>query len=153
MAYLLTWTCYGTWLHGDERGSVDRDHRRFGWPVVSPDDARREKNEARLKWPVVVLGDAARDVVQRVIMDHAHVRGWRVWAVNVRTNHVHTVISSKDATPEEMMSQLKAWATRRLCESGFAERGAKMWTEHGSTRYLWNDEAVAAAVRYVVLGQ
>jgi hypothetical protein len=22
--YLITFCCYGTWLHGDERGSVDR---------------------------------------------------------------------------------------------------------------------------------
>jgi len=25
-AYLITFTTYGTWVHGDERGSVDREH-------------------------------------------------------------------------------------------------------------------------------
>ena len=24
LAYFITFTCYGNWLHGDERGSVDR---------------------------------------------------------------------------------------------------------------------------------
>ena len=27
LAYFLTWTCYGTWLHGDEPGQ-DGDHGR-----------------------------------------------------------------------------------------------------------------------------
>jgi hypothetical protein len=24
LAYLITFRCYGTWLHGDKRGSIDR---------------------------------------------------------------------------------------------------------------------------------
>ena len=27
LAFLLTWTTFGTWLHGDERGSMDRHSR------------------------------------------------------------------------------------------------------------------------------
>lgn len=27
--YLLTWNTFGTWLHGDERGSVDRKGKTF----------------------------------------------------------------------------------------------------------------------------
>jgi hypothetical protein len=33
LAYLITFPTYGTWLHGDERGSVDRDHNLPGTPV------------------------------------------------------------------------------------------------------------------------
>jgi hypothetical protein len=43
LAYLTTRTAYGTWLHGDERGSVDP----FG-NYVSPDPARREAEAAML---------------------------------------------------------------------------------------------------------
>ena len=25
LAYLITWTTYGTWLHGDDRGSFDHN--------------------------------------------------------------------------------------------------------------------------------
>ncbi len=34
LAYLLTWTCYGTWLHGDRRGGGRRGaqrSRRYLW--------------------------------------------------------------------------------------------------------------------------
>ena len=30
LGYLITFRGYGTWLHGDRRGSVDRFHNRFG---------------------------------------------------------------------------------------------------------------------------
>jgi len=33
LAYLITFRCYGTWLHGDERGSIDRrTYNRYGPP-------------------------------------------------------------------------------------------------------------------------
>lgn len=41
LAYLLTFTCYGTRLHGDEAGSVDRHHNIPGSPYLPPDTVRR----------------------------------------------------------------------------------------------------------------
>ena len=35
LAYLITFRCYGTWLHGDERGSMDRTHNVFGAPKIA----------------------------------------------------------------------------------------------------------------------
>ena len=37
LAYLLTFTCYGTRLHGDTRGTVDRNNNRYGMPFLSPE--------------------------------------------------------------------------------------------------------------------
>ena len=37
IAYFLTWSCYGTWLHGDARGSVDASHRERFTPTIEPD--------------------------------------------------------------------------------------------------------------------
>ena len=34
LAYFITFRAYGTWLHGDERGSVDRLHNTFGSPSL-----------------------------------------------------------------------------------------------------------------------
>ena len=45
------------------------------------------------------------------------------------------------------MLTFKAYASRKL------GAGRKRWTRHGSTRYLWTDEDVKAAIRYVVEGQ
>ena len=40
LAYFLTWTCYGIWLHGDERGSVDDEHAILGMPFVAASPPR-----------------------------------------------------------------------------------------------------------------
>ena len=33
-AFLITFSCYGTRLHGDESGSVDRDHNAYHAPFL-----------------------------------------------------------------------------------------------------------------------
>ena len=50
------------------------------------------------------------------------------------------------------MSDFKAWASRRLRETFAENAGRDRWTQHGSTRYLWTDKAVAEKVAYVVTG-
>jgi hypothetical protein len=32
LAYLITFRCYGTWVHGDDRGSMDRKHNIYRTP-------------------------------------------------------------------------------------------------------------------------
>ncbi len=102
----------------------------------------------------VVLGNSQRAVVTKIIADHCEIRGWSLLACNVRTNHVHVVVGNCGTTaPETVMSQLKAWATRRLREAGFIAADARVWTEHGSTRWINDEESLARAVEYVMNGQ
>jgi hypothetical protein len=51
------------------------------------------------------------------------------------------------------MTTLKAWSTRRLREARLVEVGARVWSRHGSTRYLWTTESVETACRYVIDSQ
>jgi hypothetical protein len=39
LGYLITFRSYGSWLHGDRRGSVDRFHNRFGTPRIPHNEA------------------------------------------------------------------------------------------------------------------
>jgi REP element-mobilizing transposase RayT len=148
-AYFLTWTCYGTWLHGDPRGSVDREHNAYGTPVLDVDPRRVRADAGRLANPPVVLDAAARKIVHDTIVAHCALRGWTIHALNVRTNHVHVVVACGTIAPETAMAQLKAWATRRLREAGCISAFARIWTNHGSTGYLWTGDDVDGAVTYV----
>ena len=48
--YLITFRCYGTWLHGEERGSVDRRYyNRVGTAKIAPDPEKVERKAALLK--------------------------------------------------------------------------------------------------------
>ena len=80
-------------------------------------------------------------------------RGRTIIAQAVRATHVHVVIAAPGQRPEQAMSDLKAWATRWLREVGLITADTRPWARHGSTRYLWKEEHVAAAVAYVNEGQ
>ena len=152
LAYFITFPTYGTWLHGDARGSVDRAHNVPGTPLLDPDQRRQQRDAARLKHPPVILDVKRRRVVHRTIVEVCAHRNWTLHAVHVRTNHVHVVISAEE-TPEQVMNALKSWATRRLVEAGMLPAGTKAWVRHGSTRYLWKADQVTSACQYVCEGQ
>lgn len=97
-----------------------------------------------------VLDEPRRAVVLATILEVAKHRRWRVWAAHVRTNHVHIVVTAAAAKPEKVMSDFKAWASRRLREATGEETYRDRWTQHGSTRYLWNEQSLEQAVGYVL---
>ncbi len=148
LAYLLTWTTYGTWLHGDDRGSVDREHNTFDTPFVPASPGRRVARVDQLAAQVVTLTADQRRVVHETIDAHCAHRGWRLIEANVRTNHVHAVIAAP-VEPEVIVNQCKGWCTRRLREAGLVGADQPVWTEGGSKRYLWDDESLARARHYV----
>lgn len=152
LAFLLTWTTYGTWLHGDERGSVDRPESQLSTPRLEPRPGLARFERSELKNEPIIFGSEARAVVHEIIQSHAQFRGWPLHALNVRTNHVHLVVSCR-CPPEKAMGEFKAWATRRLREQGHIAPGARTWTRHGSTRYLTTTQSVDGAIRYVLDGQ
>jgi hypothetical protein len=55
LAYIITFRCYGSWLHGDERGSVDRFHNQYMAPYIPGNEARRKHNASKLKCEPVTL--------------------------------------------------------------------------------------------------
>src|SRR5713226_3432228 len=111
VGYLITFRCYGTWLHGDERASVDRYHRAYGTPGLQASALRQKHDRELLKQPPVRPISRQREVVKDAIRETCTIRRWQLWTVNVRTNHVHAVISASKQ-PDAVLSALKANATR-----------------------------------------
>ncbi|MFN0054392.1 MAG: transposase [Planctomycetales bacterium] len=149
-AYFLTFSTYGTWLHGTAKGngSVDRDHNVFGTPFIAPDKTREERAALRMTDPPYILGETARGIVRDAIVRLCQEKNWMLLALHVRSNHVHVVISA-EREPGRLMSDLKARASRELNRLG-TDASEKRWTRHGSTRYLFDEASVAAAVAYTL---
>lgn len=93
-----------------------------------------------------------RSAVATAIDEVCNFRKYRLIALQVRTNHGHCVVSA-NAKPEFVMNSFKSYATRKLVSSGLVAAKTKVWSRHGSTRYLWTEEQIAAAAEYVVNGQ
>lgn len=152
LAYLITYHTYGTWLHGDARGSVDRNRNAPDSPRLPRSDSRKRAESSRLRGNPVVLTLDERGAVDRAIRDVCDHRGWTLEEINVRTNHVHVVVRAGLA-PEPVMNAFKSWSTRAIRESDPARSRTPMWTRHGSTRYLWDRNDLEGAIRYVRDGQ
>ena len=152
LAYFITFTCYGTWLHGDERGSVDDEHNAPQTPVLPRDPQRRARERNELAEPPYYLDGPRRQVTLHALCEIARRKGWALHAVHVRSNQVHVVVTAAGA-PERVLNDLKTAASRRLNQVFPAEQDRTRWTRHGSTRYLRTEEAVAEKVDYVLHGQ
>ncbi len=149
VGYLITFRTYASWLHGDSRGSVDREHNVFGTAML-PSDPVRERREVHLAGErAVMLTPRERQVVHGAIEEVCAHRGWHVHAVNVHSNHVHVVVSGAEQ-PERMMNAFKARATLQLRKLGLRSGDRHLWARYGSTPYLWTEEQLAAACNYVV---
>ncbi|MFT3684120.1 MAG: hypothetical protein QM783_04190 [Phycisphaerales bacterium] len=146
LAYFLTWTCHGTWLHGDLRGSVDSRHNKRGHPRLAPDEWLQQFERRLVGNQGEYLTQDARESVNAQLVETCAHRRWTLRAKYVGTNHVHVVVSAS-ADPDKIAEDLKAWATRRLNEQ--AGRVLKPWTEGASTIYLWTQIKVDEKVDYV----
>ncbi len=151
IAYFITFTTYGTWLHGTDKGkgSVDRRHNQYRTAFAPAAVGRLRVSAEAMLQPAYTLDDARRTVVRDAIVSLRDGKGWRLWAAHVRTNHVHVVVWA-DRDPGRLMSDLKNVASRGLTAAGFDDADRKRWTRHGSTLHLFDAEQVQRKVAYTL---
>jgi REP element-mobilizing transposase RayT len=151
LAFLITFRTYGTWLHGDERGSVDRHHNIFGTRVAESRVVREQQQVVKLKSDPFVMNAEARSIVRDTMIEVCAFRNWVLHAQNIRTNHAHAVVAG--TSPDKILNDLKAYTTRRLREAGVWTYPHSPWSDKGSKRYLWTDDQVLMACGYVINAQ
>ena len=142
LAYLITFRSYGTWLHGDNRGSVSRHRNQYKTNRLQGNEKWLEINTQRLKNEIVKLNAEQRKTVENGIRETCEKRDWHLQAINVRTNHVHTVVAIGSKKPEIALNAFKANATREMRENGCWKKSSSPWARKGSKRYLWNEKSV-----------
>ncbi len=152
MTYFITFACYGSHMHGDPDGSVDRSHNRYGAPLTKSNPLRLAAELRLMDQPPYQMDEPRRQVVLAAIIDRCGRHDWHLLAAHIRSNHAHVILQGQDK-PEFVMTQLKSAASRRLNELGFDDRSRRRWARHGSTRTLFSDESVQRAVQYVLEGQ
>ena len=155
LAYHITWTTYGAWLPGDERGWV-----KAGVPGVQlPDPEREQAATLAMAESSVTLTPEQRALVEQTIRDHCRIRGWTLHAVNVRTNHIHVVVTA-DRAGEVVRDQFKAWCSQKLSDQAglttpvARKAGRRHWfTEGGDCKPIDTEEYLKNAIAYVLEGQ
>ena len=144
IAYFITFTTYGTWLRGDERGSVDKHVPG----IMPPNPVVHRADEKRLKHPPIYFTEEQRNIVEQTIREVCQYRNWTLHRVNVRTNHVHLVVTAPDL-PDKVMGDCKAYVTRNLRKTNQFSKEITIWTENGSTRWINDNTHFEHVCEYV----
>jgi REP element-mobilizing transposase RayT len=151
LAYHITFGTYGTRLHGDERGTVDRRLNQPGDPIIGaePDWERLEYN--KLRFPVREFDLAQRLLAESLIPDICVRGGWQLCARAARKDHFHTLLTAQ-ADGEVIRKLLKRWLGQALAAHIPIEPEQTFWAESGSIKWVW-DSAYFARVKKYVLDQ
>jgi REP element-mobilizing transposase RayT len=149
VVYLLTFACYGQWLPGDERGSVERSRGQDRGGPIAP-SARLVKHSRReMSSTAFVLSVADAKLVLEAIQNVCGFRRWGLIAAHVRSTHVHVVVDLP-VEPSDALRDFKAYASRGLNREHEARRH---WSRGGNAPRLLTPEAIRDAVRYVAEDQ
>ena len=105
VGHLLTFTTYGTHLHGHENGSVNRIHRNWGAPMLEASPTLRNRARCLMRESRFVLDEVDRNAVLDSVRNASTARRWHLYCVHVRTNHVHLVIRPNIAIDRARLSE------------------------------------------------
>ena len=157
--YLLTWTTYGSWLCGDERGFVsDIPDGEGGYsirnlpgePYDFDDPSLRASALRHQAGRTVRLGPAAAAVCVAAFREVITRYGFTILAGAVMATHVHLVVDSPHAEGAKLLNLFKGVSSRRLSERFGPQESGSWWTRRGSRRLLPKERAVEAAILYVL---
>jgi len=115
LAYLITWGTYGTRLHGDPRGTVDRKNNERGTAIVTTDLLRLQHEKSRLKFPPVRLTREQRLSLEAMFPKICERGKWGFLACAVAPDHVHLLVTSP-FDPGTIRRLAKRWSGEAMFE-------------------------------------
>ncbi|MBN1436198.1 MAG: transposase [Sedimentisphaerales bacterium] len=140
LGYMLTWTTYGSWLQGDDRGYV-KDGRVFG-----ADERLRKVNEEVMIQEQVVLGQEEREIVRRAITEAVGGLNQELYAIAVKGTHLHLVLGWVDKEIGRVVQRYKSAGAWALKEQGWK---GKVWTKGYDKRFCFDDKELKVRIEYV----
>ncbi|MCY2963548.1 MAG: hypothetical protein NT069_07850, partial [Planctomycetota bacterium] len=122
--WFLTWTTYGTWLPGDQRGFVSPkfegpiSEKRHNVPGTEYDQGRpvlRQLAMERLAGPPIYLIFEQAPLLKDQFEETAGIRKWSILAGAILPNHIHLVTAVPgDPDPHVLLRDYKAYGSRAL---------------------------------------
>jgi REP element-mobilizing transposase RayT len=138
--YMITWTTYGTWLQGGEKGFVKNGK------VRGENIAIKKDCEKKLEHKPVRLGRREKEIVRNAIIGAAKRFEQKILAIAVCSNHVHIVCEYVDVPINVIVSYYKNAGRVALKECGFEGR---VWTKGYDKRFCFSEKDLRTKVDYV----
>jgi REP element-mobilizing transposase RayT len=141
LGYMVTWSTYGAWLQGDVRGWVK------GGKIRGEQRGLEEANRWAMKGTPVLLGRKEREAVRVKIEETAGRMGQHIYAIAVRSNHVHVVVGDGGSSIVQTVMRYKMASTLGLQKTGFV---GKVWARGYDKRFCFSEEELDGRIEYVV---
>jgi len=140
LGYMITWTTYGTWLQGDERGYVKNGQSYHGNKVLM------QRNEQLQSQEMMKLSINQQQVVRKAITKEAESKNQHIYALSVQSNHVHIVVEYTRQPISKIVAYYKNSARLALKAAG---HNGKLWTKGYDKRYCFDRTALEQRIKYV----
>jgi len=138
LGILFTWTTYGTWLRGDQRGWVENGTTYPADPVLQAADGER------MKYPPFLFADQQLLKVGAMIgKSLVERKGVVVLALTVQSWHVHLLIGATEHRVEAIVKCGKdavRWGIRP---------GRPIWTDGYDKRFCYDTPTLESRQVYV----
>ena len=140
LGYMITWTTYGTWLQGDERGYVKNGR------IYPGNKALMEANKQCQSQDAIRLSKVQQRLVRKSIMEEAALQRQKVYALSVQATHVHMVIPYTPQPISNIVAYYKKAARLALKSIGYT---GKLWTRGYDKRFCFDMEGLKRRIQYV----
>ena len=140
IAFMATWTTYGTWLQGNKKGYVKNGK------ILEANSQLEQSNRESLKHEEIKIPKRLREAVKNAIIREAEQIGHKIHAIAICSNHVHIVVEAIGLKCGYSVGRFKRQATKELRKYGFEN---KVWTKGFDKRYCYNQRELDNRIKYV----
>jgi REP element-mobilizing transposase RayT len=148
LAYHITFGTYGTRLHGDPRGTIDRRCKAYGQPIVEHSEAREQIAAERMKHqPILFTVDQC--VFAQAAVEEICERGrWEFIQTACGPDHVHVLLKS-ERKPKAIRRWLKRWLGEAMTARWPLPDGQSWWAKGGSAKCVWEEKYLRNVEQYI----
>ena len=140
LGYFVTWTTYGTWLQGEEKGYVK------GGKILPANPNLHKANIKSMANKKIILNNKQKEIVRETILNEIEKTGQKMLALAVCSNHIHIVLSYTGKPIEKTVGRLKNAARVALQKNGLE---ARVWSKGFDKKYCFDEKAFKNRVNYV----
>jgi len=148
IAYHITFGTYGTRLHGDDRGTIDRKMNKPGEPIVGSNPDWWESERDRLNFPPVQLNAEQMRFAESTLPSICARGGWTLHTCAAAPDHLHVVLSTR-SDGAAVRKWMKRWLGEAMSEHWPLPGQSAWWAEGGSVRWVWTQEYFDDVKAYV----
>ena len=148
LAYHITFGTYGTRLHGDPKGTVDRAHNRPGDPILGQHDAWMCEEQSRMRFSAMFLTDEQRRFIEHVFTSLCVECQWQYRIVAASPDHVHALLTTR-VEAKAVRKLLKRRLSQTLSERWPLAAGQVWWASGGSIKWIWNESYLSNVHHYI----